>query len=78
MTNKIYEYEGKHYCDKDLSMSDDLYDGDLDFLFFAMQKDGIADEVTYYHMFDGDYYESVSDLIENECEDLVIGEIEDE
>lgn len=80
MSEKIYEYNGKHYCDKDISETDDLYEGDLYDMYWEMRKNLDAYENTYYYVQDGDVdgrvYESAEDMIAAECEDMIIGEVE--
>lgn len=77
---KIYEYKGKHYCDEDISLEDDDYGGDLYDLYWELKKDGLANEYTYYKAdyCESDAYESAEDLIENEFEDLLMGESDED
>ena len=76
MGEKIYEYKGKHYCDVDLSETDNDYEGDLYDLYWELKEDGECEEETVYHLKnDGDgyiEYSTAEELIEEEFSDLVI------
>lgn len=77
---KIYEYNGKHYCDKDISLEDDLYAGDLFCLYFDAShgdhKSILCESTVYYHVYDPETtYESPEDLVESYFDDCVIGEV---
>ena len=70
---KKYEYGGMIYCDKDLSCEIDNYGGDLCDLFFKLKRNDYAKEITTYYCPNSDtYYDSLEELIENECEDLEV------
>lgn len=70
---KKYEYDGKIYCDEDLSCEIDNYGGDLWDLFWKLKKQGEVSEITtYYCPQSNAYYESIEDFIETECEDLEV------
>lgn len=81
---KIYEYNGKHYCEKNLSKTDDKYGGNLfDLYWQATQHDGLDDVLcevtTYYSAYDPDtLYETAEELIESYFEDSIIGEVEND
>lgn len=73
---KIYEYKGKHYCEEDLSLTDDDYAGDLYDLYWELREDGKADESTsYYTKGSSSTYCEAEKLVEEEFADLVIGEV---
>ena len=70
---KKYEYNGMIYCDEDLSCDIDNYGGDLWDLFWALRKNGEAEEQTSYYCPQSDTcYQSLEELIENECEHLEV------
>lgn len=71
---KIYEYKGKHYCEEDLSLTDDDYAGDLYDLYWELKEDGKANESTSYYV-GGNAYCEAEELVEEEFADLVIGEV---
>lgn len=73
---KIYEYEGKHYCDEDLSMTDDAYAGDLYDLYWELRQKGeLREETRYYSAVNPEYsFESAEDLVEDYCEDMLVAE----
>lgn len=71
---KIYEYKGKHYCEEDLSLTDDDYAGDLYDLYWKLREDGKADESTFYYIKgSSSTYREAEELVEEEFADLVIG-----
>lgn len=71
MTEKIYEYKGKIYCEEDLSMEHDNYGGDLYDLYWELKKDGKANEITEYYTYGSElYYDSPEELIEEEFSNL--------
>lgn len=72
--SKIYEWDGRNYCDKDLSETDPYYAGNLDDMWEAMKDSGYFHESTYYCT-DEYCYETITDLANNECE--CIGEVDD-
>lgn len=75
---KVYEYKGKLYCDKDLSLTNDNYNGDRYDLYFELRDDCKASEDTTYR--GGSYenvYDSIEELIDEEFTDLCIGEVEE-
>ena len=79
MADKIYEYNGKHYCEKDLSETHDNYGGDLFDLYWDAShgdlRGVLCDEELYYSAYDPEtVYGSVEELVENYFEDCVIGE----
>lgn len=79
--NKIYEYNGKHYCNTDLSMTDDDYGGDLYDLYWDASHGSLGGdlcEVTvYYSAYNPEIvYESAEELVEDFFEYCVIGEVE--
>lgn len=74
---KKYEYNGKIYCEEDLSCEIDNYGGDLYALYFALKADDKAHENTVHYAepeSSRDYYESPEELIEAEFGDLVAEE----
>jgi len=76
--NKIYEYKGKFYSEKDRSreVDDAEWGGDLYDLYWDMKKDGICTEETIYHI-DGEYgqtWDEAEEMIEEAFEHLVISE----
>lgn len=78
-SNKVYEYKGKHYCETDLSLKDELYVGDLYDLYWELKNDGKCYEETRYYCgpYDSDENEAYSswyDMIESEFESLEIKE----
>lgn len=72
---KLYEYKGKIYCEKDISLENDDYVGDLYDLYWELKKDGKCDETTmYYTSTDcGKTYSEAEEMIDAEFSDLVIG-----
>lgn len=38
MTHKVYEYEGKHYCEEDISLTDPKYAGDIWDLYWVLHR----------------------------------------
>lgn len=73
--NKKYEYNGKIYCENDLSLEIDNYGGDLYDLYLALSHDDLANDVTYYYVTDGtNDYESYEELIESEFSELEVEE----
>lgn len=74
MINKIYEFDDKHYCDKDLSETDPVYAGDLNDMWDAMCESKYFWESTFYCT-DEHCYESERDCIEDCCD--VVGEVEE-
>ena len=80
--SKIYQYKDKVYCEKNLPGRED-YGGGLYELFLALKQDGKAYEKTTYILEYDDgcicdqvECEEYEDLINDCCEDLVIGETE--
>ena len=79
MKDKIYEYNGKHYCETDLSMTDDNYGGDLYDLYWDAShgdlRGVLCDTTLYYSVYSPEtVYESAEELIEDLFEECVIGE----
>ena len=79
MSDKIYEYNGKHYCETDISLTDDKYGGDLfDLYWDASHGDlrGVLCDATLYYSVDNPEitYDSCEELVEDYFEDCVIGE----
>lgn len=76
---KIYEYNGKHYCEVDISLTDDDYNGDLFDLFWDMEKAGdICTSTFYYQPYNPEItYDDEEEIIKKEFEHLVIGEAEE-
>lgn len=78
MTNDtIYQFNGKVYCELDVSPRYENYCGDLYDLFLELRDSGEAEEYTQYRVNDPDsteVYENHEDLIEYEFEHLKIGE----
>lgn len=76
---KIYEYDNRIYCEKDLSETDGRYGGDLCDLFNELDKDHKATSYTIYMVEGGERaYDDPEELIEEEFDDLCIGETEEE
>lgn len=72
---KKYEYDGKIYCDEDLSCEIDNYGGDLYDLFFELEKANEVAECTYYYCQDEPkYYDCIEDLIDGSFDYLEVGE----
>ena len=72
---KIYEYNGKHYCEEDISFDDEDYAGDLYDLYCELRKDKKCDECTsYYAICSSTPYSEAEEMIEEEFSDLVIEE----
>lgn len=70
---KKYKYNGKIYCEEDLSCEIDNYGGDLYMLYLELSNNGIAHENTVYYKepeSSDDYYSSAEELIEAEFSDL--------
>lgn len=75
--NKKYEYEGKIYCEDDLSEEIDNYGGTLYDLFSRLESDDRAGcTEVYYKKESSEPYESYEDLIETEFCDLEVDENE--
>ena len=76
--NKRYKYNGKIYCDDNLSEEIENYGGDLYDLFFSLRNNGEASEVTYYYSpyNPENYYDSIEELMENEYEEFEVNEDE--
>lgn len=70
--NKKYKYNGKIFCDDDLSVEIENYGGYLYDLFNELQKDGsVVEETIYYTPSQPEQiYDSVEDLIEDRFKDL--------
>lgn len=70
----VYEYKEKIYCEKDLSMKDDRYAGDLFDLYWELKEEGICCEQTIYTTVNNEYatYESAEELIEEEFSEFLI------
>lgn len=76
MSDKVYMYEGKMYCNTDLSEVDDRYEDDLLGLFWALERNREVVEDTIYRR-EGEYakdYSDYEDLIEEEFADLVVND----
>ena len=75
---KVYEYKGKHYCEEDLSLEDDAYEGDIYDLYLEMKDDYLVRETTTYSAAEnpGEEYESVEEMMEDVFGELVIKDIE--
>lgn len=76
MSDKVYMYEGKMYCDTDLSEVDDRYEDDLLGLFLALERNREVVSETIYRL-EGEYdkdYSDYEDLIEEEFADLVVND----
>ena len=76
MSDKVYMYEGKMYCNTDLSEVDDRYEDDLLGLFWALERNREVVSETIYRL-DGEYdkdYSDYEDLIEEEFADLVVND----
>lgn len=72
---KKYEYNGKIYCDEDLSCDIDNYGGDLYDLYYELEKANEVAECTYYYCQDEPkYYDSIEDLIEGAFDYLEVEE----
>lgn len=74
--NKKYEYNGKIYCDDDLSEEIENYGGCLWDLYFELKKeDRATEEIIYFDSCHPEvYYETVEELIEGEFSDLEVNE----
>ena len=73
---KKYLFNGKVYCEEDLSEQIDNYGGDLTWLRFAMEDQKIIQEITLLYCPDDgetyDYFEDFLDLCGEEyCEEVV-------
>lgn len=80
--DKIYEYNGKLYCETDLSMKHDNYGGDLFSLYWDAShgdcRGELCDETLYYSAYNPEVvYDNPEDLVEDFFEDCVIGEVEE-
>ncbi len=75
--NKKYEYDGKIYCEDDLSEEIDNYGGNLYDLFISLESDGKAGSTfVYYSKESSEPYEDYEDLIESEFSELEVDENE--
>ena len=76
---KIYGYKGKIYCEKDISLENDDYAGDLYDLYWELRKDRKCNETTvYYAGSDGvETYSEAEEMVEEEFSNLVVGEIKE-
>ena len=80
MTEKVYSYEGKLYCEKDLSMEYDNYGGDLFDLYWDASHGGdrneLGESTVYFSASAPDeVYESAEELVKDYFEDCVIMEV---
>lgn len=76
MSDKVYMYKGKLYCDTDLSEVDERYEDDTLGLFWELEKENKVVSETIYRI-EGEYdhcYSDWSDLIEEEFTDLVVND----
>ena len=75
---KLYEYKGKIYCEEDISLENDNYEGDLYDLYWELKKDGKCNEETIYYTSsdNGITYSEPEEMVEEEFSHLVIGEYE--
>ena len=76
---KIYEYNDKIYCEKDLSETHDNYGGDLYDLYWDAShgdlRGTLCDTTLYYSAYNPEtIYDSAEELVEDYFEDSVIGE----
>lgn len=84
MTHKVYEYEGKHYCEEDISLTDPKYAGDIWDLYWVLHREGhIEENRTYYlpeYPDDGIYEDEEEAVLDNlETFDInVCGEYDDD
>lgn len=83
MADKIYEYNGKHYCETDLSETHDNYGGDLFDLYWDASHGDLevclCETTLYYSVYNPEtVYETPEKLVENYFEDCVIGEAGEE
>ena len=75
--DKKYEYDGKIYCEDDLSEEIDNYGGALYDLFSRLESDGRAGcTEVYYKKESSEPYEDYEDLIESEFSELEVNENE--
>jgi hypothetical protein len=65
--DKVYEFNGDHYCNEDISDWDEKYVGDLDDLWDAMCESGEYCENTFYCSINGTY-DSKEELFDDECD----------
>lgn len=80
MTEKVYSYDGKLYCEKDLSMEYDNYGGDLFDLYWdashGSESGSLCESTVYYSAYNPEeVYESAEELVEDYFEDCVIMEV---
>jgi hypothetical protein len=84
MKHKVYEYEGKHYCEEDISCADPKYAGDIWDLYWVLHREGhIEENCTYYlpeYPDDGIYEDEEEAVLDNlETFDInVCGEYDDD
>lgn len=76
MKVKVYKYNNKIFCDKDISEHYENYGGDLWDLWFEVKKDSTYYSEDTFYRADENYYEDYIDLIENEFDAEVIDEKE--
>lgn len=72
---KKYEYNGKIYCNEDLSCKIENYGGGIYDMYLELKKEGEAHENTTYYKepeSSDDYYDSPEELIENEFSELEV------
>ncbi len=72
-----YEYNGRIYCDEDLSDTIGNYGGNTTDLYAALKEDGKAGvtiPLFYRQSLESLYYSSIKELIENEFSDLEVKE----
>lgn len=80
--SKVYEYNGKYYCDEDISIqlaeenNEHEFGGDAYDLFWDMKQEGQACEMTYYYVPEcpEHVYESAEELVKEECDDFVVAD----
>lgn len=76
MADKIYEYNGKHYCETDISLTDDKFGGSLYDLYWDASLIGcLCEETLYYSAYNPEkQYDTAEELVKDYFEDCVIGE----
>lgn len=78
MEDKKYLYDGKVYCDTDLSEEIDNYGGDTYDLYYELKHNNLMMEVTYYSTVDDPhFYDDFKQCFEESADGLGIEVLED-
>lgn len=82
MKDKVYEYDGKLYCEEDLSMEvGDKYGGSLFDLYWdashGSESGSLCDETVYYSAYNPEVtYDNCEELVEDYFEESEVTDLE--